>query len=95
MLGCKPKGGFTEQYDIFFGIGYSLRDLIPNMKCFWPEAKGRIDVDVWREVTIFDNLSIEIIAKKQWTIIQFPMICFSLTLADIKKMNLKNTIIKH
>ena len=34
------------------------------MKYFWPEAKGRIHVDVWREVTIFDNLSIEIIAKK-------------------------------
>ena len=64
------------------------------MKYFWPEAKGRIHVDVWREVTIFDNFSIEIIAKKQWTIILFPMICFSLTLADIKKMKLKNTIIK-
>ena len=64
------------------------------MKYFWPEAKGRIDVDAWREVTIFDNFSIEIIAKKQWTIIQFPMICFSLTLADIQKMKLKNTIIK-
>ena len=64
MLGCKPKGRFTEQHDIFFGIGYSLRDLIPDMKSFWPEAKGRIHVDAWREVTIVDNFSIEIISKK-------------------------------
>ena len=65
MLGCKPKGRFTEQHDIFFGIGYSLRDLIPDMKSFWPEAKGRIHVDAWREVTIVDNFSIEIVAKKE------------------------------
>ena len=36
MLGCTPKGRFTEQHDIFFGIGNSLKELIPNMKAFWP-----------------------------------------------------------
>jgi hypothetical protein len=46
----------TTRY--FFGIGYSFRELIPDMKSFWPEAKGRIHVDAWREVTIFDNFSI-------------------------------------
>lgn len=45
MLGCKPKGRFTEQHDIFFGIGNSLKDLIPQMKIFWPEAKGQIHID--------------------------------------------------
>ncbi len=34
------------------------------MKAFWPEAKGKIHIDAWREVTIFDNFSIEIVAKK-------------------------------
>ena len=34
------------------------------MKYFWPEAKGRIHVDAWREVTIFDNFSIEIVDNK-------------------------------
>ena len=34
------------------------------MKAFWPEAKGKIHIDTWREVTMVDNFSIEIIAKK-------------------------------
>lgn len=39
ILGCKPKGRFTEQHDIFFGIGNSLKNLIPQMNFFWPEAQ--------------------------------------------------------
>ena len=31
MLGCTPEGRFTEQHDIFFGIGYSLKELIPKI----------------------------------------------------------------
>lgn len=64
MLGCKPEGRYTEQHDIFFGIGKSLKELIPEMKVFWPEAKGKIHIDAWREVTIVDNFSIEIVSKK-------------------------------
>jgi Domain of Unknown Function (DUF1543) len=63
MLGCRPKGRYTEQHDIFFGIANSLKDLIPEMKAFWPEAKGQIHIDVWREVTSVDNYSIEIVPK--------------------------------
>jgi hypothetical protein len=33
------------------------------MKAFWPEAKGKIHIDAWREITSVDNHSIEIIAK--------------------------------
>jgi hypothetical protein len=64
LLGCKPKGRTTEQHDIFFGIGQSLKELIPEMKAFWPEAKGKIHIDAWREVTVVDNFSIEIVTKK-------------------------------
>jgi len=64
MLGCTPEGRYTEQHDIFFGIGKSLKELIPEMKAFWPEAKGRIHIDAWREVTMVDNFSIEIVTKK-------------------------------
>ena len=64
MLGCKPEGRFTEQHDVFFGIGKNLKELIPQMKAFWPEAKERIHIDAWREVTKVDNFSIEIVAKK-------------------------------
>ena len=65
MLGCTPEGRYTEQHDIFFGIGKSLKDLIPEMKAFWPEAKGRIHIDAWREVTMVDQFSIEIVTKKE------------------------------
>ncbi len=55
LLGCKPKGRHTEQHDIFFGIGESLKDLIPEINKFWPEAEGKIHIDAWREVTAVDN----------------------------------------
>jgi Domain of Unknown Function (DUF1543) len=63
MLGCRPKGRCTEQHDIFFGIGKSLKELIPSMKAFWPEAKGQIHIDAWREVTAVDDFKIEVVAK--------------------------------
>jgi hypothetical protein len=64
MIGCRPKGRYTEQHDIFFGIGNSLSELVPQMKVFWPEAKGKIHIDAWREVTVVDNHAIEIVSKK-------------------------------
>lgn len=63
MLGCRPEGRCTEQHDIFFGIGKSLKELLPDMKNFWPEAKGRIHIDAWREVNYVDNYKIEILDK--------------------------------
>jgi len=63
MLGCTPEGRFTEQHDVFFGIGSSLKELVPHMKSFWPEAKGKIHIDAWREVTVVDEFLIEIIPK--------------------------------
>ena len=63
MLGCRPKGRYTEQHDIYFGIGKSLKELLPSMKAFWPEAKGQIHIDAWREVTVVDNFKIEVVTK--------------------------------
>jgi len=63
MLGCRPEGRYTEQHDIFFGIGNSLKELIPQMKEFWPEAKGRFHIDAWREVNFVENYQIEIVPK--------------------------------
>lgn len=65
MLGCTPKGRLTEQHDIFFGIGNSLAELIPNMKSFWPEAKGKVHIDAWQKVTYVDGFSIEIIDRNE------------------------------
>ena len=50
LLGCKPEGRFTEQHDIFFGIAAHVKDLIPAIIQYWPEANGRIHVDAWQEV---------------------------------------------
>jgi hypothetical protein len=65
LLGCTPAGRNTEQHDIFFGIANSLKQLIPQMKKFWPEAKGRIHIDAWREVSLVDDFSIEVITKTE------------------------------
>jgi len=63
ILGCTPQGRNTEQHDAFFGIGESLKDLIPQMESFWPGA-GKIHIDSWREVTAVNGYIIKIIAKE-------------------------------
>ena len=65
ILGCTPDGRLTEQHDTFFGIAASLKDLVPKMIAFWPEAKGAIHIDAWREVTSVDGHAIEIIEKDE------------------------------
>lgn len=67
MLGCKPEGRFTEQHDIFFGIGNSMKESIPYMNAFWPEAKGKLHIVAWREVSAVDNFDIEIVSKNTKT----------------------------
>lgn len=60
LLGCKPEGRHTEQHDVFFGIGTSLSDLVPEILEFWPEAKEKIHIDAWREVTAVDGYSVRV-----------------------------------
>jgi len=59
LLGCKPQGRHTEQHDIFFGIGTSLKDLVPGILEFWPGA-GKIHIDAWREVTAVEGYTIKV-----------------------------------
>ena len=63
LLGCKPNGRHTEQHDVFFGIGNSLKDLVPDIIGFWPEANGKIHIDAWREVNTVDGYSISIMKR--------------------------------
>lgn len=65
LLGCRPAGRFTEQHDIFFGIGTSLKDTIPDMLKSWPEAKGKLHLDAFREVSQVDGYQIEVAEKSQ------------------------------
>src|ERR1700710_437403 len=63
LLGCKPKGRNTEQHDVFFGIANDIKELIPAIKQFWPEAAGEIHIDAWREVNCVDGFSIKVEEK--------------------------------
>jgi hypothetical protein len=63
LLGCKPQGRFTEQHDIFFGAGRSLKDLLPDILSFWP-GPHKIHIDAWREVTETDGYSVSILPKE-------------------------------
>ncbi len=67
LIGCKPPGRFTEQHDIFFGIASSLRELVPALTAFWPEAP-KIHIDAWREVTEADGYAIHIVPKDTKTV---------------------------
>ncbi|MFD2247466.1 DUF1543 domain-containing protein [Pontibacter ruber] len=64
MLGCRPEGRNTEQHDMFFSVGNTIKDLVPEIKAFWPEAKGNIHVDAWREVTQVNGYRITVVPKE-------------------------------
>src|SRR5688572_19621284 len=63
LVGCDTPGRYTEQHDIFFGIGNELKDLVPQVKAFWPEAI-KPHFDAWRNVTSVDGYTITVIEKK-------------------------------
>jgi hypothetical protein len=67
LLGCKPAGRHTEQHDVFFGIGDSLKDLVPAMHAFWPEAKKNLHADAWREVHTVQQYTIRARLKTEAT----------------------------
>ncbi|HCN84647.1 MAG TPA: DUF1543 domain-containing protein [Sphingobacteriaceae bacterium] len=64
LLGCKPPGRHVEQHDFFFGIASSLKDLVPEIEAFWPEAPS-IHLDGWREVTVVEDHEINIRLKSE------------------------------
>ncbi|MEO8171560.1 MAG: DUF1543 domain-containing protein [Sediminibacterium sp.] len=63
LLGCTPEGRLIEQHDIFFGVGNSLKDLLPDILASWP-GPHKIHIDAWREVTETDGYSINISLKE-------------------------------
>lgn len=64
LLGCKPKGRFTEQHDIFFGIGTSPEALKQDMYFFWPDG-GTLHVDAWREVTAIQDYNVSVVPREE------------------------------
>ena len=61
LLGCTPRGRHTEQHDVLFAIGASLRHCIPSIVDFWPEAEGKIHIDAWREVARVDGYDVKVV----------------------------------
>jgi hypothetical protein len=60
LLGSKAPKRNVEQHDYFFGIASSIKELVPHMKAFWPEAGASLHIDGWREVTNVDGYAITI-----------------------------------
>lgn len=63
LLGCKPPGRNTEQHDTFFGVAENIADLKQDIINFWPEANGKIHIDTWREITVVDNWTVEVVSR--------------------------------
>lgn len=63
VAGCKPAGRHTEQHDVFFGIGNELKELVPALQAFWPDA-GRIHIDSWREVTVVEGYRVQVVKRE-------------------------------
>jgi hypothetical protein len=63
ILGATPKGRNIEQHDVFFGIAESLKDLVPDMKEFWKDAK--IHIDCYQEVRFIDGYEVKITEKEK------------------------------
>jgi hypothetical protein len=68
LLGCKPRGRYTEQHDIFFGIGRTLKDLVEEMYTFWPEAERKLHIDAWRAVTQVDGYTVSITERNEYAV---------------------------
>ncbi|QXV67679.1 DUF1543 domain-containing protein [Mucilaginibacter sp. 21P] len=60
LLGSKAPARNVEQHDFFFGIATSLKELIPEIKAFWPEAGKSLHIDGWREVNSVNGYGINI-----------------------------------
>jgi hypothetical protein len=85
LLGCKPPGRNTEQHDVFFGIGETLQDLIPEIFSFWPEARQKIHLDAWREITYIDGHIVQVVPRQDLTIAVPETRLFFLNLGGYKQ----------
>ena len=64
LIGASPQERNIEQHDIFFGIGDSIKDLIPDVIAFWP-GNNKLHFDAWREVTSVNGYKIEVVLKSE------------------------------
>jgi hypothetical protein len=65
LIGASPRGRNIEQHDVFFAIGNSIKEVVPDIIAFWPEAKDKLHLDAWREVTKVNEYAVSVINKEQ------------------------------
>ncbi|MBK0378458.1 DUF1543 domain-containing protein [Mucilaginibacter segetis] len=63
LLGSKAPSRNVEQHDFFFGIARNLKELVPAMRAFWPEAGKSLHIDGWRKITAVEGYRINIISN--------------------------------
>ncbi|MCX2480590.1 DUF1543 domain-containing protein [Pedobacter sp. MC2016-15] len=64
LLGSKAPQRNVEQHDYYFGIARSLKELVPEIKAFWPEAGNSIHIDGWREVNSVEGYQIKAVLRE-------------------------------
>jgi len=62
LIGASPPERNIEQHDVFFGIGETIKDLIPDVEAFWP-GNNKLHFDAWREVTSVNGYKVEVVLK--------------------------------
>ena len=77
LIGASPPGRNIEQHDVFFGIGDSLKDLIPVVVSFWP-GNNKLHFDAWREVTNVNGYKVEVVLKNENISNQFKLFFINL-----------------
>ena len=65
LLGSKAPHRNVEQHDFFFGIAGSLKELVPAMRRFWPEAGNSLHIDGWREVNHVAGYEVKVVLKQE------------------------------
>ncbi len=84
LVGCSLPNRYTEQHDVFFGIGRSVGDLVPALKNFWPDAQN-LHIDCWREVTNVNGYWIKVIPKNDVTEFDSTLSLFFINMGGYKK----------
>ena len=64
LLGSKAPNRNVEQHDFFFGIARELKELVPAMRAFWPEAGNSIHIDGYRRVTRVEDFQIRVVERE-------------------------------
>jgi hypothetical protein len=65
LCGCTPKGRHTEQHDAYFGIAENLKDILPQLKEFWPDGYASMHIDSYAEIVQVDGYDICIQEKNE------------------------------